>query len=656
VFKLGKKIYVIGLDAASPKLVKMFAKKGSCQNFRKLMKMGGFSKALPAVPAQTPENWTTIATGAWPGTHGIAVWGRHDPGETITEKHGDEAMSSNLCKAEYFWEAAARQGRKTVLFNFIGYPPTSKKVIHVDWFFMPGAYYFEIARAVSYANFMPEPPFDPSPGVVKKSMSHVEFERAKGWRNLPKGDPEPLEARIEVAPNTGDESITYYVLLLGRSGKYRTCAISRIKDYSKILIELKPGQWSPWFKEVFTIDDQRREGTIRFKLVELSPDAARFRLYRSQVYPTSGFSHPPEVSGELVQKFGPYVNEAVTYLYFAGLVDERTWIEELEYQINWIINAAGYLMNKYNATVFFLHWHLLDALQHKVLGYADPSGGKYDPSLAKRAWRTLELGYKLADELIGGFMKLLDNETYLVVVSDHGNAPNRKKFSILRALAERGLVHIVKKERGFQVDWTKSKVFVDLTNVYVNLRSRYKGGVVDDSEYEEVRKQVIDALRSCKDEEGEYAVAFALKREDAAMIGLWGEHVGDVVFAYSPGFTWGVDGIWEGSQKAGGANHGPQIPTAETHYSSNYAIFIIAGPGIKKGYERNVDFLGPVLLVDIAPTMAYLLGILPPRHTQGRILYDFLEGWDASEMKRRRVPLKIPIVRRKLKGDVTDQM
>ncbi|NIM45904.1 MAG: hypothetical protein GTO54_09830, partial [Nitrososphaeria archaeon] len=61
-------------------------------------------------PAQTPENWTTIATGSMPGTHGIAVWGRHSYGQPITEKHGEEAMSSNLCKAEYLWEAAERQG------------------------------------------------------------------------------------------------------------------------------------------------------------------------------------------------------------------------------------------------------------------------------------------------------------------------------------------------------------------------------------------------------------------------------------------------------------------------------------------------------------------------------------------------------------------
>jgi len=649
-----KRVFILGLDALSPKVLATLVKRGALPNFKRLLEIGGFSKALPAVPAQTPENWTTIATGAWPGTHGIAVWGRHDYGQPVTQKFAEEAMSSNLCKAEYLWEALGRQGLRSVLLYFVGYPPTTDKAIHVDWFWKPGDFYFEICNAMCYANYPPKSSKRPRRRVLAY-FTKVELKRAQDWKNLPDSKSEPLEVEIEVRPKVGGVGVKYYALLIDSKGEgYNECLLCREKDASKVLCTLKVGEWSPWFKEKFIVKDREVIGTVRFKLIELTKDGTRFRLYRSQVYPIRGFSHPPEVSEKLVNKFGPYVNEAVARLFFMGLVDEATMIEELRYQINWIAQAVRYLMEENNASLFMMHWHLLDLLQHRVLGSVDPKGGMYDPSEAKEAWRILELGYRLADELVGKFMEFLDDNTYLIVVSDHGNAPNRKKCSIVNALAKEGLIVVEEVDGEKVVNWSKSKVFIDLTNIYVNLKSRYQGGIVEDSEYEEIRNKVLRVLRELKDEDGEYVVAFALKREDAVMIGLWGEHVGDIVFAYSPGFTWGHREVFEGTLRVGGANHGPQIPTAETELSSNYGTFIIAGPNIKKGYVRPVDFLGPVYLVDVAPTVAYILNVKPPRHNQGRILYDFFEGWDVSEVKRKRVPLEFPKLTVPIRGDVTD--
>ena len=653
-----KKIFVIGLDALSPKLVERFAKDGTCPTFKKIMDEGGFSKALEAIPAQTPENWTTIATGSWPGTHGIAVWGRHDYGEPVAENHGDEAMTSNLCRSEYLWEAAARQGLGSVLYYFVGYPPTTDKVIHIDWFWRPGRFYFEISPAICYRSMAEKIPRD----IRLRLERYIEFKEAVGWVNIPNTNSPSLETRIDVLPKVKGEGVSYYALLLDPDGEgYSRCLLSKEKDGSKAVCILKAGDWSEWSREKFIVEDEEKIGTVRFKLVELSKDGRRFNLYRSQVYPISGFTNPLEDAEELVKKFGPYINEAVAGPFFNGLIDEQTLVEEFEYQINWIAKAAKYLMDKYAASLYMMHWHFLDALEHTILGLVDPAGGRYDYARAERAWHILRLGYRIADKLVEAFLRYVDESTYLIVVSDHGNAPNRKVYPLIELLADKGLISIEEAPVGNRrINWAKSKIFIDLTNVYVNLKSRYVGGIVEDSEYEEIRRQVIDVLRSCKDQDGEYVVAFALRREDAPMIGLWGEHVGDIVFAYSPGFTWGTlyrgDRFADrlGSVNAGGANHGPQIPTAETEISSNYATFMIIGKDIKKGYVRPMDRLGPAYLVDVASTVAHILCIDPPRHCQGRILHDFFEGWDISGMKREWKPLKFP-ERAPLTGDVTDR-
>ncbi len=645
-------MFILGLDGLSPKILVNLVREGALPNFEKMLRNGVFAKTMPAIPAQTPENWTTIATGAWPGTHGIAVWGRHDPGDSVMNKKGDEAMSSNLCRAEYLWEAAGRQGLKSIVFYFVGYPPTTDMAIYFDWFWRPQAFFFEICSAACYMSY----PSVKKPGKAGRIFP-VKFREAEGWASLPDSTVQPLEAEIRVEPKIGGEGVTYHVLIFGEEREgYDRCLISKEKDAGKSLAVLKPGEWTDWFREVFRVEGEKKIGTVRFKLVELSPDGSRFLLYRSQVYPTTGFSSPPEVSGELVKMFGPYINEAAGRLFLRGPLDEETFKEEFEYHIKWIAGAAQYLMDKYDASIFVMHWHFLDTLHHGVLGQADPEGSMFDPEKADEARRVLRLGYQMADRLVGEFLKILDENTYLFVVSDHGDVPNRKKYSIVRALAKRGLVHVEKTPDGRErVDWSRSKVFVDLTNVYINLKSRYAGGIVEDDEYEDVRREVIDVLRSCKDQDGEYVVLLALKREDAPLIGLWGPYVGDVVFVYNKGFTWGVDLNGERSMLVGGANHGPQPPTAETAFSSNYAAIIAVGPGLKKGYVRPVDLLGPAYTVDVAPTVSYLLGIKPPRHSQGRVLYDFMEGWDVSPMKRKRVPLRFPRAPTPLRGDVTDQ-
>jgi len=567
-------------------------------------------------------------------------------------------MSSNLCKAEYLWEAAARQGLRSVLLYFVGYPPTTDMTVHVDWFWRPGRFYFEICSNACYVH-------DNSAKDKRRRLRTrarrrvrllvpVELKEAE-WINTPKTHSPPLEAEIEVQPNLKGEGVTYYALILDPDGQgYSELLLSKEKNASKALCRLREGEWSEWFRETFIVEGEEKVGTVRFKLVKLSKDGKEIILYRSQVYPVSGFTYPPEVADELIEKFGPYINEAVSKAFFAGLVDEKTLVEEFEYQIKWISDAAKYLMDKYEASLYMMHWHFPDSLEHRILGMADPAGGMYDPDKAEEAWHILRLGYQIADKLVGEFLKYLDEETYLVIVSDHGNSPNRKRYSVVKALAERGLIEIEDHDGNKRINWAKSKIFIDLTNIYVNLKSRYKNGIVEDSEYEDIRREVIDVLRSCKDQEGEYAVTFALRREDAPMIGLWGEHVGDIVFVYSPSFTWGTQILeGEGSVKVGGANHGPQIPTTETEVSSNYATFMIIGKDVKKGYVRPINRMGPVKLVDIASTVSYILGIKPPRHCQGTILYDFFEGWDVSDMKREpkpKFPEKAPLI-----GDVTDR-
>ena len=64
-----RRVVVLGLDALVPNTLQRFLDEGVLPNFAALVARGGLTRVRPVIPAQTPTNWTTIATGAYPGTH-----------------------------------------------------------------------------------------------------------------------------------------------------------------------------------------------------------------------------------------------------------------------------------------------------------------------------------------------------------------------------------------------------------------------------------------------------------------------------------------------------------------------------------------------------------------------------------------------------------
>ena len=81
-----KRAMVIGLDAADPVQVKRLMAEGKMPNLKKLLESGVANENLAMIgclPSVTPPNWTSIATGCWPRTHGITCYGNQTLGEGL---------------------------------------------------------------------------------------------------------------------------------------------------------------------------------------------------------------------------------------------------------------------------------------------------------------------------------------------------------------------------------------------------------------------------------------------------------------------------------------------------------------------------------------------------------------------------------------------
>jgi predicted AlkP superfamily phosphohydrolase/phosphomutase len=272
------------------------------------------------------------------------------------------------------------------------------------------------------------------------------------------------------------------------------------------------------------------------------------------------------------------------------------------------------------------HLHTIDSIAHGFWAPCDPRFPIYDEKRADRCQEFKKNSYRTADAFVGNMMELADEKTLVVVVSDHGASTAHTAVNLNRLFIEKGLLTLVDGAEGFDIDWRRTKAFVqpDIadTPIYVNLKGRDPSGVVKPGkEYESLREQIVDLLYDLKDSLfNKHPIAIALKKEDAMGFGIYGDRVGDVYFAYRPGYATNND-ILDPEvfhfKKGMKTRHGAFLGT----FQDLHSILFMAGPGIKKGFIRRK----PARIIDVAPTIAYLLNLPAPKDADGSILYDVLE-------------------------------
>jgi predicted AlkP superfamily phosphohydrolase/phosphomutase len=260
-----------------------------------------------------------------------------------------------------------------------------------------------------------------------------------------------------------------------------------------------------------------------------------------------------------------------------------------------------------------------------------------DPDLnkdeAKRieAWDAHLRIYQSQDRMIEQILKSADKDTMVILVSDHGAVPDGTVFDPYKILVPRGLaalsetqisdmVPVTSRGEGLQAetrvgyqlpDVNKSQCFPQRTMyIYINLKGRDPEGIVEPGDYQLVQQKIIDALLTYVDPNtGKRPVSLALSRQDARILGLYGDRVGDVIYALYP---------WYSGQ------HGNILPAAEWGIGSLKALLSFNGPGIKKGYrlERTCN------LIDIVPTICYLMDLPVPEQAEGAVLYQAFKDPD----------------------------
>ena len=666
---------VIGIDGLMPEMVEKFVAEGHMPHVARLIEGGVYSPMLSSPPVDTPTNWTSLATGAWTGTHGINTFGVHFDGERFEEMHRvnpsifppfvDQAPAyiNELCRAEYVWQAAERGGMRSILVNWPGcWPANADSVVTIDG---SGPYSSVLARISNPHTYATGGGPATVPVVVRQAATGSDgarpsFESAlviSGEAALgPDGDVWQVEGEQAVDP-----TLFYRLEITASEGdEYDRATVYRGLSGGELVTTLAQGTWSPWLWDEFPTPYGQVRAKFRLRLLSLSADGQSFVLYRTAIFNTHGWAYPQSVADELIEDLfaqGLALGR-VGLLETDGAAEDVHPImplcqvyESISDQARGIALATNYLAEHYPWDLLMVQIHAPDGLNHEALNGVSPHWSRYDPVEAEGYWDRFRSEYHVLDRMVGQIVdSCAGEETLVLVVSDHAAIPTTRQAWVGQALVDAGLLVYREIEGGQSViDGSRTKVVLGdhplAENVWVNLKGRDPDGVVEPgAEYERVREQVIQAFYAMRDPEmGQCPVALALRKEDAAFLGQWGNTVGDIVFYLTPGYapsgmiqslgpidleaiaqqqyTMVKEGLESKHFAAMQGIHHQYLPHVEYGGCSNRATFVMAGPGVRRGHHLRKAPWTP----DVVPTLVHLLGLPLPAQAEGKIIAEALE-------------------------------
>ena len=390
------------------------------------------------------------------------------------------------------------------------------------------------------------------------------------------------------------------------------------------------------------------------------PEAVRGFLVSGLLTPRQDnvvFTYPKELADELRDTLGSYIlqhNEKYVTDDPDRLLREECAILENR------IDAAQHLMSSRPWDFFMLHVLGGDVLQHAFWHDMDPDHPQHTSEGHQRYGSAILDFYRRVDARLPELLRLLPEDTYVMVMSDHGFGPlvkyinfntwllhkgfiqlRRSVWTRLRHLAFRlgydyrlvweigartGIVRwIIRLGRGGQeraqrkvflslddVDWSRTRVYSagNYGQLYVNLKGREPQGCVEPGEhYERVLQELEAALRQLRDPESGEPVVGEIWRGAELWQGPYADRAPDLFF-----FTRDMKYKAMGLSDFGSNRVFDDLYGTRAHHRMN-GIFMLSGPKVKANQE-----IAGARIVDLAPTIYHLMGVAIPPDLDGRVL------------------------------------
>lgn len=297
------------------------------------------------------------------------------------------------------------------------------------------------------------------------------------------------------------------------------------------------------------------------------------------------YTYPPQLKAELENLVGEYLFDVKDFRTEdkAGLLKRIYELTEQRFKV------VKHLMTTKPWDFFMFVEMGPDRLHHGFWKYADPQHIKYEPGNPFE--NALLDYYRFLDAQLAELLMLVDENTVVIVVSDHGAKRLDGGICVNEWLMREGYLRLKQKPTGVtpleqvEIDWERTVAWAEggyYGRVTLNVKGREPLGIVTPSEYEKVRDELVAKLEALGDEHGQSIGTRVYKPEElySTVRGIAPDLIvlfGDLYWR-SVGSI-GFDTVWVHENDTGpdDANH------------AMHGIFIITGVNGLKGELKGLQ-------------------------------------------------------------------
>jgi predicted AlkP superfamily phosphohydrolase/phosphomutase len=563
---------LLGLDAFDPVIFERLSEQGRMPNLGKYVKAGNYARFSVSNPPQSEVSWTSIATGADPGVHGMFDFVNRNP-LTYSLSPSLLPTKTDVLGTQFVPPYSARTLFEQATIN--GYPAS------VLWW--PATFPARLELPVQTIPGLGTPDIQGRLGVGAvyspdrsladpKLKTPVELLHEKGKGHYVG----TLKGPSQKGRGGSKEIETEFQLELHGNNTGRL-------TFGKTALELTIGQWSPIFEVTFKAGFMVSIHAVTRVLLSRGSPEPRLYFLPLQIHPLHSpyrYATPPGFVKETWNGYGPFLT--------LGWPQDTTGLEE-----GWINDDQFIaLCRSIDDTREKIFFHHLNKFREGVLANVFDTLDRLQHMLLQDRPDVVEAWYLRLDALVGQVEAILNSrneKTRLLIMSDHGFTRFDYKVHLNRWLVEN---HYLALQNGGQVndlsgaDWSRSQAYaIGLNSLYVNLKDREGQGIVAPDEVESLRDQLRRDLLNWKGPDGRPVIQEVYLREDA-FHGPLLPYAPDLLVGYSAGYRASAEtglGKWEQAS----------LVSNTDHWHSDHCIDPQAVPGVLFANTSLMDYPQP---------------------------------------------------------------
>ena len=541
-----KKVLILGFDGMDPQILTQLVQEGKLPHFARLIETGDFKPLATSMPPQSPVAWATFITGMNPGGHGIFDFIHIDPAtmipylstsraepaeKTIRIGEWNIPLSSGkvtlLRQGKAFWEILEEHGVPATIFRVpANFPPVETPARQISGMGTP-----DIQGTYGTFSFYTSEPSEKYGEVSGGKVFHIEVadNKVQGQLFGPQNS----------FRNGSPSSAADFTVFLDPENPV---AKVRLQDRQLLLQE---GEWSDWVSVDFEVLPLLHSvsGICRFYLKQVRP---HFKLYVTPVNinpasPALPITTPDGYAEELADEIGPFYTQGIPEDTKA-LSDDVLTDEEFLQQANIVLaeelKMFEYELQRFKAGVLFFYVGRTDQLAHMFWRTMDSQHPAHDSTNTNRS--VIEQAYRDVDGVLGKALASLDEQTTLIVLSDHGFAPFYRAFNLNTWLMNEGYASLRNDTEGellMNVNWAKTRAYgVGFNGLSLNLRGREKRGIVRAAERQKLLKEIAQKLLALHDEKTGERIFLKVYHAEELYTGPYVEKAPDLILGYNKGY------------------------------------------------------------------------------------------------------------------------